>query len=163
VTLAAAILAIVTLERVFELGLAHRNTRMLLQRGAREVAPGHYGLIVALHAAWLLGLWVLAWDRAVSMPWLAVFIGLQVLRLWVLATLGRRWTTRIIVLPGAPLVNSGPYRWLSHPNYAVVIGEIAVLPITFGLVTFAAVFTVLNLVVLSVRIRAENRALADAG
>jgi methyltransferase len=162
-TLGLAILCFVTLERAVELGVARRNTRALLARGAREAAPGHYVFVVALHAAWLLGLWILAPDRPASIPWLLVFVVLQALRVWVLATLGRRWTTRIIVVPGAPLVASGPYRWLSHPNYAVVIGEIAVLPLTFGLRTFAAVFTLLNLLILFVRIRAEDRALAGAG
>ena len=98
-----------------------------------------------------------------SIAWLGVFAVLQALRIWVLATLGRRWTTRIIVLPGAPLVASGPYRLLSHPNYAVVVGEIAVLPLAFGLPAFAAGFTLLNLALLSVRVRAENKALAGVG
>ena len=154
------VLAFVTIERLFELWLAHRNTRALIARGAHEAAPEHYRLIVGLHAAWLVGLWGWAWDRPVSIFWLAVFAALQVLRIWVLATLGRRWTTRIIVLPGAPLVGSGPYRFMSHPNYAVVIGEVAVLPLVFGLPVFATVFTAFNLLILSIRIRAENRALA---
>ena len=158
--ISGVILGFVTLERLFELVLARRNTRALIARGAREAAPDHYRFIVALHAAWLAGLWGLAWDHSVSIGWLSIFAVLQLLRLWVLATLGRRWTTRIIVLPDAPLVVSGPYRFLSHPNYAVVIGEVAVLPLVFGLPVFAAVFTVLNLLVLSVRIRAESRALA---
>jgi methyltransferase len=88
-----------------------------------------------------------------------VFAVLQGLRLWVLVTLGERWTTRIIVLPGAPLINTGPYRFVSHPNYLVVIGEIAVLPLAFGLVWYAAAFSVLNAAVLAIRIGAENRAL----
>ncbi len=158
-----AILCFVTVERAFELALARRNTRALLAHGAKEVARGHYVLIVIVHAAWLAGLWIVAWNRPVSVGWLAAFTVLQALRVWVLSTLGRRWTTRIIVLPGAPLIAAGPYRFLSHPNYAVVIGEIAVLPMAFGLPTFAAAFTLLNLAVLSVRIRAENRALAEAG
>ena len=88
---------------------------------------------MALHAAWLAGLWLLAADRPVSLPWLTLFITLQAGRLWVIASLGERWTTRIIVLPDAPLKAGGPYRFLSHPNYAVVAGEIAVLPLVFGL------------------------------
>jgi methyltransferase len=154
------VLGLVTVERIAELGLARRNTQALLARGAREAAPGHYGVIVALHAAWLVGLWALAWDRPVSIGWLAAFALLQAMRIWVLATLGPRWTTRIIVLLDAPLVTSGPYRLLSHPNYAVVIGEIAVLPLVFGLPVFALVFSLLNALVLTVRIRAESRALA---
>ena len=94
--------------------------------------------------------------------WLALFALLQGLRLWVLATLGRRWTTRIIVWPDRPLVRRGPYRWLSHPNYAVVVAEIAVAPMVLGLGWMAALFSLLNAAVLSVRIRAENRALGRA-
>lgn len=155
----AAVLALVTLQRLAELALARRNTRALLARGAVEVGAEHYPAIVALHAAWLLGLWVLAPARAPSLPLLALFGMLQIGRVWVLATLRGRWTTRIIVLPGAPLVRSGPYRFIAHPNYAVVAAEILVLPLAFGLVTYALVFTALNAVALAVRLRAEDRAL----
>lgn len=154
-----ALLALVTAERLLELRLAKRNTALLLAAGAKEASPGHYPLIVALHTAWLIGLWALAWNRPVSWPWLAVFALLQAGRLWVLLTLKERWTTRIIVLPEAPLIASGPYRYVDHPNYLVVAGEIAVLPLTFGLTWFAALFSVLNAVVLTIRIRAENAAL----
>ena len=156
---AIALLAFVTLERLGELWLARRNTAALLRQGAAEHAGAHYPMIALLHAAWLAGLWLLAWNATLDLPWLAVFAVLQLLRLWVLGTLKRRWTTRIIVLPGAPLVAAGPYRFLSHPNYAVVVAEIAVLPLVFGLPWFALVFSVLNAAVLSVRIRAENAAL----
>ncbi|MGA7674488.1 MAG: isoprenylcysteine carboxylmethyltransferase family protein [Rhizomicrobium sp.] len=158
---AVVILALVTAERVTELFLAKRNTARLLGRGGREVAPEHYPLIVALHAAWLGGLWLLAWDRPIQWAWLALFAVLQILRLWVLSTLGDRWTTRIVILPGAPLVESGPYRFLKHPNYAVVIGEIAVLPLAFGLPWYALAFSILNGIVLSIRLRAENAALGE--
>lgn len=157
-----AVLAFVTFERGAELVWAQRNTRRLLARGAREASPGHYPLIVGLHAAWLVGLWALAWDRPVSIPWLALFALLQAGRLWVLATLGQRWTTRIIVLPGEALVRRGPYRLIPHPNYAVVAGEILVLPLAFGLVPYGLIFSVLNAVVLWVRIRAEETALTQA-
>ena len=115
-----------------------------------------------MHAAWLAALWVLGWDRPVSLPWLSVFIVLQLLRVWVISSLGGRWTTRIVILPGAPLVRRGPYRVLSHPNYMVVVAEIAVLPLAFGLVGLAVLFSVLNASVLWVRIRAEGLALAPA-
>ena len=161
-TLAVIVLALVTLERGAELVWAQRNTRRLLARGAREEGARHYPLIVALHAAWLAGLWLLAWNRAVSIPWLAVFGVLQAGRLWVLATLGERWTTRIIVLPGESLVRRGPYRWLRHPNYVVVAGEIVALPLAFGLYPYALAFSVLNATVLYLRIRAEEQALARA-
>ena len=161
-TMAVIVLALVTLERGAELAWARRNTRRLLARGAREEGARHYPLIVALHAAWLAGLWLLAWNRAVSIPWLAVFVVLQAGRLWVLATLGERWTTRIIVLPGESLVRRGPYRWLRHPNYVVVAGEIVALPLAFGLYPYALAFSVLNAAVLYLRIRAEEQALARA-
>ena len=123
------VLAFVTLQRLGELFLARRNTARLLERGALEVAPGHYPLVVGLHTLWLGGLWVLALTRGLSpdLLLLAIFIVLQGLRVWVLATLGPRWTTRILVVPGERLIASGPYRYLSHPNYWVVIGEILVL------------------------------------
>jgi methyltransferase len=156
---AIAVLAFVTAERLAELFLAKRNTARLLRCGAKEIAPAHYPLIVALHAAWLGGLWLLAWNRPIHWAWLALFAVLQVLRVWVLATLKNRWTTRIVILPGAPLVKTGPYRFLSHPNYAVVVGEIAVLPLVFGLPWYALAFSILNGVVLAVRITAENAAL----
>ena len=158
-TAAIMLLTFVTIERLAELWLARRNTAELISRGAVEVGASHYPLVVILHAAWLASLWILAWNRAVSAPWLIVFVMLQAGRLWVLATLKTRWTTRIIVLPSAPLVAGGPYRWLSHPNYAVVIGEIAVLPMVFGLGGFAFAFSLANAAVLFIRIKAENAAL----
>ncbi|NUQ17476.1 MAG: hypothetical protein HOP95_03330 [Sphingomonas sp.] len=153
------ILALVTLQRLGELWLANRNTRRLLAQGARERGAGHYPLIVAVHTLWLLSLWWLALPRPVHLFWLALFVLIEVARVWVLMTLGARWTTRIIVLPQAPLVGRGPYRLVNHPNYLVVIGEIAVLPLVFGLWQVALVFTLLNAAVLTVRIREENRAL----
>lgn len=161
-TPATILLCLVTAERLAELWLARRNTVALLSRGGVQVAVGHYPLIVLLHALWLAGLWVFAWARPISLPWLGVFLVLQLMRAWVLLTLGRRWTTRIIVLPGAPLVVTGPYRYVSHPNYLVVVGEIAVLPLCFGLPWYALVFSAANAVVLTIRIRAENAALAGA-
>lgn len=158
-SLAVVVLVAVTLQRLGELVLARRNTRRLIAQGGYEVAAGHYPLIVGLHAAWLASLWWFGWDRPANLPWLGVFLGLQLLRLWVIASLGGRWTTRIVVLPGAPLVRRGPYRFLSHPNYVVLVAEIAVLPLALGLVTCAVVFSLANALVLAVRIRAEGRAL----
>ncbi len=158
-TLNIAILAFVTLERLFELWLAWRNTRRLLDRGAREHGRNHYPFIVAVHVLWLAALWWLARSRPIDGFWLALFVLLEIGRVWVLATLGRRWTTRIIVDPQEELVESGPYRFVNHPNYWVVIGEIAVLPLVFGLWQVSLVFTLLNAAVLAVRIREENRAL----
>ena len=158
-TPAAILLALVTLERLAELWLARRNTKALVAAGALEFAPGHYPLIVLLHAFWLAGLWLLGWNQAVDIFWLVIFLLLQVLRVWVLATLGSRWTTRIIVQPGLALVAKGPYRWISHPNYVVVVGEIAVLPLCLGLPWYALAFSIANAAVLTIRIRAENAAL----
>ncbi|PVE23272.1 hypothetical protein DC522_16840 [Microvirga sp. KLBC 81] len=160
-SLSLALLILVTLQRMSELAWARRNTRRLKARGAVEVASGHYGLIVLVHTAWLLGLWVLAWDRPLAPGWAGVYVALQVARFWVLASLGERWTTRIIVLPRTPLVRTGPYRFMNHPNYLVVAAEIAVLPLAFGLVGYAILFSLLNAAVLTVRIRAETRALKE--
>lgn len=162
VPLSAAVLALVTAQRLSELVIARRNTARLLAEGAREVAPGHYPLIVAVHAVWLAGLWVLGLEQQLSLPLLGVYALLQALRIWVLTTLGRRWTTRIIVVPGEKLVARGPYRFISHPNYAVVVGEILVLPLAFGLVGFALAMSLANAIALLVRIRAENAALRAA-
>ena len=160
--LSGLLLALVTAQRLSELVLAAHNTRRLKARGAFEVAPGHYPLIVMLHAAWLIGLWWLAWDRPM-IPALAIaFLGLEALRVWVLTSLGERWTTRIIILPGAPLVRRGPYRFFPHPNYAVVCAEILVLPLVFGLWRYALFFTALNAAILFIRIRAENAALSGS-
>jgi methyltransferase len=153
------ILTLVTLERLCELWLAKRNTKRLLAMGAEEHAAGHYPLIVALHALWLASIWWLALPRAVHPFWLALFFLVELGRVWVLATLAQRWTTRIIVLPDAPLVSRGPYRFTDHPNYLVVVAEILVLPLVFGLWQVALVFTLLNAGLLAVRIRAEDRAL----
>jgi methyltransferase len=161
VTPAIILLTCVTAERLAELRLARRNTASLMAGGAHEVAPGHYRLIVLLHALWLAGLWLLGWARPLNQIWLVVFLVLQGLRVWVLTTLGRRWTTRIVVLPGAPLVTTGPYRFISHPNYLVVIGEIATLPLCLGLSWYAAVFSAANLAVLAIRVRAENASLDE--
>jgi methyltransferase len=161
VTLAILILALVTLQRVGELWLSNRNTQRLLAQGAIEHGRAHYPLIVAVHAAWLATLWWLAPGQPVEALWLAFYVLLQVARIWVLVTLGPRWTTRIIVLPSAPLVKAGPYRFVSHPNYVVVAGEIAVLPLVFGLWPVALIFSALNAAILAIRIREENRALAS--
>jgi methyltransferase len=160
VSIAAVILTLVTLQRLGELVLARTNTKRLLARGATEVAAGHYPLVVTMHTAWLISLWIWGRDQPVNLFALAIFIVLQGLRLWVMATLGSRWTTRIIVVPGEPLISSGPYRYLSHPNYAVVAAEIAVLPLALDLPLLALAFTVLNASVLGIRIHAEAQALA---
>jgi len=155
-----AILTLVTLQRLGELWLSKRNTGRLFALGGQEHSPAHYPLIVAVHAAWLATLWWLAPTQPIDSLWLALFFLVEIARIWVLVSLGPRWTTRIIVLPGAPLVARGPYRWISHPNYLVVAAEILALPLVFGLWRAAIVFTIVNAAVLTIRIRAENRALS---
>ena len=162
-SLATIILTLVTLQRLGELVLARRNTEKLLARGAIEIGAKHYRLVVSVHAAWLIALWVFGRDQDVNLVALLLFVLLQALRVWILATLGSRWTTRFIVLRGEPLITSGPYRYFSHPNYAVVVGEIAVLPLALHLPAVAIVFSLLNTAVLVIRIRAESRALSATG
>jgi len=160
VTFNIVILALVTVQRLGELLVSNRNTRRLLGEGAREHAAAHYPVIVALHATWLALLWWLGVTRPIDPFWLAVFILIEIARIWVFVSLGERWTTRIIVVPGETLIRRGPYRFLNHPNYAVVVAEIAALPLVFGLWKVALTFTILNAAVLAVRIREENRALS---
>jgi len=162
VTSATLLLGAVTAARIAELFLARRNTVALLAKGAFEVGAEHYPAIVVMHALWLACLWIFGAARMVEPIWLAVFLSLQVLRVWALKTLGPRWTTRIIVLPGAPLVTNGPYRFFSHPNYVVVVGEIAVLPLCLGLPWVALIFSGANAILLSIRIRAETIALTGS-
>ena len=156
-----AAVGLVALERLAELAYSRRNARRLLRRGGVEHGRGHYPLFVLLHAGWLLGLVVLVPpDRPVSWALLAVYLVLQGARLWIIATLGPYWTTRVITIPGAPLVRRGPYRLFRHPNYAVVVAEIAVLPLAFGAWELAAVFSVANGALLWWRVGVENAALA---
>jgi methyltransferase len=156
----AVLLAFLTAQRLAELWWAKQNERRLLAAGGIEYGKSHLPLIILLHAAWMAGMWMLAYDHSVDPVFLALIVVLQIARFWVLMTLGRRWTIRIIVVPGERLVVRGPYRLLRHPNYAVVTGEIAVVPLALGLPIYALVFSILNAVVLAVRIRAENAALA---
>jgi methyltransferase len=161
--LAAAILALVTAQRLVEAAWARANARRLLARGAAEAGAGHFWPLIGLNAAWLAGLWVLAPGAPVSWPWLAVYLALQAGRAWTLWTLGRRWTHRIVVVPGETLVAAGPYRFVRHPNYAVLAGEVAVLPLVFGLSLYAAAFGLVNAAMLAWRIGVEDRALATLG
>lgn len=157
-----AILSFVTMQRAAELVLSSRNTARLNRKNAHEVGAGHYPLLVALHAAWLAGLWVLAWERPINIVFLGAFIILQGLRMWVLATLGSRWTTRIIIVAGERLISSGPYRFVRHPNYCIVAGEIICLPLVFGLIGYAGAFGILTALLLWVRVKCEDAALAGA-
>jgi methyltransferase len=160
VTIFHAVLLIVLLQRGGELVLARANTARLLQLGAIEIDRGGYKFLVALHATWLLALFAtVPAARPPNWPLLGVFAALQIGRIWVIASLGRRWTTRLIVLPRAPLIARGPYRWLSHPNYLIVVGEMAILPLAFGAVAIAIAFSACNGLLLARRIRLEEAAL----
>ena len=157
------IIVAVVLQRLAELVLARRNTARLLANGAVETGARHYLLIVAVHAGWLGALFFLTpTDVPVSGLLLGLFLLLQIGRVWVIVTLGARWTTRVIVLPHAPLVKHGPYRWLKHPNYLIVGAEIAVLPLVFGQWQIAIIFSLANFFVLFWRIRIENAALENS-
>lgn len=153
------ILGLVTLQRLAELYIAHRNTRRLLAQGGFEVASGHYPLIVALHALWLAGLWYLAIKADISWPWIWAYAVLEAARGWIIAALGSRWTTRIIVVPGETLVDAGPYKYFRHPNYLVVACEIFMLPMAFGLWWYALIFAAVNAGLLYWRIKSEDEAL----
>ena len=159
--LAQIVTLLVALQRLAEVGYARRNARRLLAAGGVEHGAGHYPLFVALHAGWLVALFVLVpADAPANWGLLGLYGLLQLGRLWVIASLGRRWTTRVIVVPGAPLVTRGPYRFLRHPNYLVVALEIPVLPLAFGAWHIALAFGLANLALLAQRIRVEERALA---
>jgi methyltransferase len=152
---------LVALERIAELLYAQRNTEALLARGGVEVGASHYPLVVLLHAAWLVTMAVVIAPYTPPVWWLlAVYAGLQALRYWIIITLGPYWTTRVIDVPGAPLIRTGPYRFFRHPNYVVVACEIAILPLAFDARVVALVFTVLNAALITYRIRVEEKALA---
>jgi methyltransferase len=162
VTLFPIVIGLVALSRLVELVVANRNTRALLAQGAVEIGRGQYPFIVALHALWLLALLLtVPMDAPVDWYWLGLFVVLQAGRIWVIASLGRFWTTRVITLPHAPLIRKGPYRFLRHPNYLVVALEIPVLPLAFDAWAIALSFGLLNLAVLAWRIGLEDRALAE--
>ena len=157
-----AIIGFLVFQRLVELGIARRNHRALVARGAIEFGRRHYPALVALHAGWLLALLgTIDPQTPVSIPLLAVFVLLECGRVWVVVTLGSRWTTRVMVVPGAKRIRAGPYRFLNHPNYLIVCGEIAVVPLMFGAWTLALIASALNLLALRTRIRVENKALAE--
>ena len=156
----ALIVGLVALERLAELALANRNTRALLRAGAHEIGHRHYPLIVLLHFGWLVSVYYFAdKDAPPVWGWIAFYAALQALRYWAIVSLGRYWTTRIITLPGAPLVTRGPYRFMRHPNYLVVILEIVALPLAFGELQVASLFSWLNVILIAWRVRIETKAL----
>ncbi len=162
------LIAAVAAQRLVELRLARRHLRALLARGGVEAAPGHYPAMVLLHGAFLvacpLEVWCLRrpFRPALAASMAVLLVAAQALRYWAIATLGERWTTRIVWLPGVPPVTGGPYRFLRHPNYLAVVAEMAALPLLHGAWLTAAGFSAANAGVLAVRIRAEESALAAA-
>ena len=153
------ILSLVVIQRLAELFIAQRNTKRLLDNGGVEVSSGHYPLIVAFHAIWLGGLWYFVWGHEVLWPWAFAYLVLQAARGWIIAALGSRWTTRIIIVPGETLNTTGPYKYFRHPNYMIVAAEIFILPMVFGLWFYALVTGCINLAILYWRIREEEAAL----
>jgi methyltransferase len=156
---AHALILLVAIQRVAELLYARRNTRALMARGGVEVGAGHYPLFVLLHGSWLVVLFVAtAPNPPFHLPLILLFVLLQAGRAWVIVSLGPYWTTRIVVVPGAAPVRSGPYRFLRHPNYLIVAVEIPLLPLLLGMPGLAMLFGGLNLALLAYRIHVENAA-----
>ena len=161
------VVALVAVERLAELVLSRRNAAWSFARGGVETGRGHYRVMVALHSGLLVAMLVEAVVRRPEVPpalaWsmLGLVLASQALRWWCIVTLGPRWNTRVIVVPGLPPVRSGPYRLLAHPNYLAVVVEGLALPLVHGCWITAAAFTVLNAALLTVRLRVENAALAS--
>lgn len=159
------LIAFIAAQRLLELRLAQRNLKWALARGGQEAAPGHYPLLVAMHSAWLVALLFEGLARGSKLGWLwwlwlGVFVLAQLGRYWVLSTLGPYWNTRIVIVPGGQRVKSGPYRFMSHPNYLVVALELLSAPLIFGAWVTALIFSLLNAaLLLGLRIPAENKAL----
>ncbi|MCM3879806.1 MAG: hypothetical protein ND807_06845 [Vicinamibacterales bacterium] len=154
------VLLLVALQRLAEVALSSRNERALRARGGVEAGRGHYPFILLLHTSWLVAI-VAGLTPESPIHWvpLAFFGMMQALRAWIIRTLGPFWTTRVMTIPGEPLIRTGPYRFVRHPNYLVVIGEIALLPLVFGQLRNAVIFSILNLAMVSWRIKVEDAAL----
>jgi methyltransferase len=158
------VILLVLVQRLAELAHARANTRRLLARGAVEVGAGHYPLLVLLHAGWWLSLaWAVPAETTPNAVPMALFGVLMLARVWVVLSLGAYWTTRIITLPAAPLVRRGPYRWLRHPNYCIVAGELALLPLAFDETAIAVLFSALDGALLAWRVAVEEAAIGGRG
>jgi methyltransferase len=162
ITTVTIVLLLVTLQRLSELVIARANTARLMGAGGVELGASHYPVMVLLHATWLVGLWWFGWNAQIIWPLLWCYIALQGFRIWILATLGHRWTTRIISVPNEKLVARGPYRFMRHPNYALVLLEVPLLPLALGLTWFAACYGLLNVAMLVWRISIEERAISGS-
>jgi methyltransferase len=167
-TFFTVLVALVGVERFAELVVSRRNAAWSLSHGGFETGREHYPVMVVLHTALLVGMLLEAWirrpevDAWLAYPMVALVLASQALRWWCIATLGRRWNTRVIVVPGLPLVRSGPYRYFSHPNYVAVVVEGVALPLVHAAWMTAVVFTAANAALLTVRLRVESAALARA-
>jgi methyltransferase len=161
----SGLIALVGLERLVELRLSVKNAAWAFARGGKEYGLPHYRFMTVFHTAFLLACVAEPWllNRPFPMPWGFLALGLavlaQALRYWAITTLGPRWNTRVIVLPDAPPVTGGPYRFVRHPNYVAVVLELLVLPLVHGAWLTALVFTVGNALLLRVRVRVEEAAL----
>jgi methyltransferase len=159
---------LVAVQRLLELAVSRRNMRNLVARGGFEVGRAHYPWMVALHSSFLAAcvaeVWLLPrpWRPTAAAGWLVVLVAAEVLRWWTLRSLGDRWTTRVVVVPGEQLVAAGPYRWLQHPNYLVVVLELVAIPMVHGAWLTAILFSCANLALLRRRIRVEEDALQVA-
>ena len=155
------IIVLVALQRLAELIIDRRNTVTLLSEGGEEHGARHYPLFILLHSSWLVSLFYLVATQpiAIQWSWIGLYLILQIGRVWVIRTLGPYWTTRVITIVGRPLVKDGPYRFVRHPNYLIVVAEIAVLPLALGAWAIALLFSVLNAILLFHRISLENAVL----
>jgi methyltransferase len=159
---ALGVLAYVVIQRLAELVYAGANTRRLLAEGGKEYGRNHYPLFILLHGSWLLAIALFAHPAAQpNLSLLGAFVGSQALRFWTLASIGRWWTTRIISAPDFPRVRLGPYRFIPHPNYTVVVIEIALLPLLLGATVLVLPFTLANALLLAWRIRIEAEVLTE--
>jgi methyltransferase len=162
--MALGIMAFIILQRLGELAWANRNTRRLISMGGKEFSPRHYKIIVLLHLSWIIAILVSLWQRPdvqIADVFFITFILLTVFRVWILTTLGPYFTTKIISIPGVPLRKTGPYPYFKHPNYLLVVFEIAVVPLMFGLWEIALIWSVLNLFILRYRVKQEDAALNE--
>jgi methyltransferase len=165
-TLFICVVGFIIIQRIIELLVARNNEKWIKSKGGYEVGANHYPYMVAIHIGFFISLIIefMVFKQAVSRFWLllfVVFISLQIMRVWVIASLGRFWNTKILVLPGALAVKKGPFHFIRHPNYVVVTSEIIVIPLMFEAYFTAIVFTLLNVIILSVRIPKEEAALRE--
>ncbi|MBV7508009.1 hypothetical protein KW850_22595 [Bacillus sp. sid0103] len=160
------IIGFIVLQRMVELGIAKSNEKWMKRQGAIEFGVSHYRYMVLIHVLFFICLITekVNWDHGLSHLWpilLSVFLMAQIIRIWVITSLGRYWNTKIIVLKNAKIIQKGPYRFIKHPNYFVVTIELVVVPLLYDLYFTAGVFTILNAIILMIRIPEEEKALKE--